>query len=97
MSYPKQMVRKNSLLEGDMEMEQVNLGIIGFGQQDGFYGSLVTEGKVDKMAVVAVTDIDEAKDEKIKADFPNTKIYRNYKEMVNSGYGDAVLKEIPHY
>lgn len=37
------------------------------------------------MAVVAVTDIDEAKDEKIKADFPNTKIYRNYKEMVNSG------------
>lgn len=91
------MVRKNSLLEGDMEMEQVKLGIIGYGQQGGFYGSLVAEGKVENMKVVAVTDIDEAKDEKIKADFPDAKIYRDYKEMVNSGDVDAVLTAVPHY
>lgn len=80
-----------------MEMEQVKLGIIGYGQQGGFYGSLVAEGKVENMTVVAVTDIDEAKDEKIKADFPDAKIYRDYKEMVNSGDVDAVLTAVPHY
>lgn len=78
-------------------MEQVKLGIIGYGQQGGFYGSLVAEGKVENMTVVAVTDIDEAKDEKIKADFPDAKIYRDYKEMVNSGDVDAVLTAVPHY
>lgn len=78
-------------------MKQVKLGIIGYGQQGGFYGSLISQGKVENMTVTAVTEIDETKDEKIKADFPDVTIYRDYKEMVDNGDVDAVLTAVPHY
>lgn len=78
-------------------MTQVKLGIIGYGQQGGFYGSLISQGKVENMVVTAVTDIDEGKDEKIKADFPDAKIYRDYQEMIDNADIDAVLTAVPHY
>lgn len=78
-------------------MTQVKLGIIGYGQQGGFYGSLISQGNVENMIVTAVTDIDEEKDEKIKADFPDAKIYRDYQEMINDADIDAVLTAVPHY
>lgn len=49
------------------------------------------------MKVTAVTEIDETKDEKIKVDFPDVTIYRDYKEMVDNGDIDAVLTAVPHY
>ena len=78
-------------------MEQVRLGIIGYGQQGGFYGDLISQGRVDKMVVGAVAEIDESKDALINERHPGVKIYRDYKEMVESGDVDAVLTAVPHF
>ncbi|MBG9987852.1 Gfo/Idh/MocA family oxidoreductase [Aerococcaceae bacterium DSM 111176] len=78
-------------------MEQVRLGIIGYGQQGGFYGDLISQGRVDKMVVGAVAEIDESKDALINERHPDAKIYRDYKEMVESGDVDAVLTAVPHF
>lgn len=78
-------------------MDKVRLGIIGYGQQGGFYGTLLAEDKVDGMILGAVTEIDEAKDAKILDQHPDVKIYRDYKEMINSGDVDAVITTVPHY
>ena len=43
-------IERNGLL-----MEKVRLGIIGYGQQGGFYGSLIKEGRVDGMVLGAIT------------------------------------------
>lgn len=78
-------------------MKKVRLGIIGYGQQGGFYGSLIAQGKIENMEVTAVVEIDESKDEKIKNDFPDIAIYRDYQEMIQSGEVDAVITAVPHY
>ncbi len=78
-------------------MEEVRLGIIGYGSQGGFYGSLLKEGRVDGMVLGAVAEIDETVDEKIRGDFPDATIYRDYKEMIDSGDVDAIITTVPHY
>ncbi len=78
-------------------MEQVRLGIIGYGQQGGFYGDLIAQNRVDKMVVGAVAEIDETKDSLIKERHPEVTIYRDYKEMIESGDVDAVITTVPHY
>lgn len=78
-------------------MDKVRLGVIGYGNQGGFYGNLISEGMVPSMTVGAVSEIDESKDEKIKGDWPDVPIYRDYKEMIDSGDVDAIVTCIPHY
>ena len=71
--FAKLKIERNGLL-----MEKVRLGIIGYGQQGGFYGSLLKDGRVDGMVLGAVAEINEQVDEKIRGDFPEVKIYRDY-------------------
>lgn len=78
-------------------MKKVRLGIIGYGQQGGFYGTLIADGNVEGMTVGAVSEIDESKDELIHEKHPEVKIYRDYKEMINSGDVDAIITTVPHY
>ena len=78
-------------------MEKVRLGIIGYGQQGGFYGSLLKDGQVDGMELGAIAEIDETVDEKIHGDFPDATIYRDYQEMIDSGDVDAIITTVPHY
>lgn len=78
-------------------MNKLRLGIIGYGQQGGFYGDLLANGQVSNMEVGAVTEIDSAKDARIKEVHPNVTIYRDYKEMVKSGDVDAIITTVPHY
>lgn len=78
-------------------MKKVRLGIIGYGQQGGFYGTLIAEGNVEGMVVSAVSEIDKSKDDLINERHPEVKIYRDYKEMINSGDVDAIITTVPHY
>ncbi|MCZ0717350.1 Gfo/Idh/MocA family protein [Aerococcus kribbianus] len=78
-------------------MNKLRLGIIGYGQQGGFYGDLLAKGQVSNMEVGAVTEIDSAKDARIKEVHPEVTIYRDYKEMVKSGDVDAIITTVPHY
>nr|WP_108872120.1 Gfo/Idh/MocA family oxidoreductase [Tessaracoccus timonensis] len=77
--------------------EQVRLGIIGFGAQGGFYGSLVADGRVPNITVTAVCDIDEAKREAVAKVLPEAKFYDDHVAMLESGDVDAVVICVPHY
>lgn len=84
-------------MEEYLQMENVRLGIIGYGQQGGTYGNMIANGQVDGMVVGAVAEIDETVDEKIRGDHSDITIYRDYKEMIDSGDVDAIITTVPHY
>ncbi len=91
-------------------MKKVRLGIIGVGQQGGFYTSLLTGVQInpqggmamdkldfDQLEVSAFCDIDPKKVERLKELFPNTPVYTDYIELLDSGNVDAVVTTVPHY
>ncbi len=90
-------------------MEKVRLGIIGVGQQGGFYTALLTgkqvnpqgmpmgDIKFDQLEVGAFCDNDPKKVEKLKELFPNIPVYEDYIEMLDSKNVDAVVTTVPHY
>lgn len=78
-------------------MTKLRFGIIGYGAQGSMYTSFIEQGMVESMDLVAICDIDEAKQAKLKEEFPNKKIYSDYKEMITSGEVDAIITTVPHY
>ncbi|WP_231631362.1 Gfo/Idh/MocA family protein [Halolactibacillus sp. JCM 19043] len=78
-------------------MTKLRFGIIGYGAQGSMYASFIEQGMVKSMDLVAICDIDEAKQAKLKEAFPNKKIYSDYKEMITSGDVDAIITTVPHY
>ncbi len=78
-------------------MTKLRFGIIGYGAQGSMYTSFIEQGMVESMDLVAICDSDEAKQAKLKEEFPNKKIYSDYKEMVTSGEVDAIITTVPHY
>ncbi len=89
-------------------MKKVRLGIIGIGQQGGFYlgamtgvamnpGMPVQKAELEQIEVGAVCDTDPAKRERLKELFPEMPIYEDYIEMLESGNIDAIVTTVPHY
>lgn len=78
-------------------MTKLRFGIIGYGAQGSMYTSFIEQGMVKSMDLVAICDIDEAKQAKLNEAFPNKKIYSDYKEMITSGDVDAIITTVPHY
>lgn len=90
-------------------MKKVRLGIIGLGQQGGFYTSLLTGKQIspsgmpqmdqtfDQLEIGAFCDIDPKKIERVKELFPEIPVYADYKEMLDSGNVDAIVTTVPHY
>lgn len=82
---------------GEKRMEQVRLGIIGLGAQGGTYARFITEGKVSKMVLGAICDIDPKKRAIAAEKYPDVPFYDNYIDMIESGSVDAVVTTVPHY
>lgn len=93
-----------------MNMKKVRLGIIGIGQQGGFYLGAMTgipvnpggmpiqkKADLDQIEVGAICEIDPAKREKLKELFPDIPVYEDYIEMLDSGNVDAIVTTVPHY
>lgn len=78
-------------------MTKLRFGIIGYGAQGSMYASFIEQGMVESMDLVAVCDIDEAKQAKLKEEFPSKKIYSDYQDMITSGEVDAIITTVPHY
>lgn len=76
-------------------MENVRLGIIGLGAQGEAYANFIEEGRVNRMTVGAICDIDESK--KARADELGVPFYSDYIEMLDSDDIDAVVTTVPHY
>ena len=78
-------------------MEKVRVGIIGAGNQGSYYAGLYASGKIENATLSCVSEIDDDKIRIFSEKYPSVHMYKNYKEMINSGLCDAVLVETPHY
>ncbi len=73
----------------------VRLGIIGLGAQGSFYANFIEAGRVDRMTVGAICDVDQSK--RARADELGVPFFTDYLEMLDSGAVDAVVTTVPHY
>lgn len=78
-------------------MKTVRLGVIGLGQQGGYYAGFLAEGKVKNMVLGAICDIDPAKNQLAAEKYPDVPFFDNYIEMLESGVVDAIVTCVPHY
>lgn len=77
--------------------EKLKFGIIGFGAQGSMYAKFIKDGLVPSMDLVAITDIDPEKRDKIKELYPEVEIFDDYQTMVKSGKVEAVVTTVPHF
>ncbi len=90
-------------------MNKVRLGIIGVGQQGGFYTTLITGKNVrpagfpmekqdfEHLEIGAFCEINPDIVAKLKEMFPDIPVYTDHIEMLDSGNVDAIVTCVPHY
>lgn len=77
-------------------MNNVRIGIIGFGAQGSTYAGFISEGKVKNLTIGAICDTDPEKKLICKASYPDIPFYDDYLEMLESGDVDAIVTTVPH-
>ncbi|QUH29938.1 Gfo/Idh/MocA family protein [Vallitalea guaymasensis] len=78
-------------------MEQVRIGVIGFGNMGSNHAKSLYEGKVKNGKLVAVCDINEEKLKKSKELYSDIMCYDNHHDMLEDSNIDAVIVATPHY
>ena len=79
-------------------MEQVRLGIIGIGGMGSNHARSILEGKVPELRLTAAADVREARRDWARQEFPpEVAVYKDGRELIESGSCDAVLIATPHY
>jgi len=78
-------------------MDTVRLGIIGFGQQGGYYSRILAAKMVPGMTLGAICDIDPAKRDAALELYPNLTVFDDIDELLASDAVDAVITTVPHY
>jgi len=74
-------------------MKKIRLGIIGLGNMGGTHARSILDGKIRRVELVAVCDLDKTN----LTPFPDQKHFRSADAMIGSGEVDAVLVATPHY
>jgi predicted dehydrogenase len=75
----------------------VRLGIAGFGTQGSTYARFVADGRVEGTVLGAIADVDPARAEVARTDFPGVPFHDSAIAMLDSGDVDAVVTTVPHY
>ncbi len=78
-------------------MDTVRLGIIGFGQQGGYYSRILTAKMVPGMTLGAICDADPARREAAREQFPDVTVFDDVDALLASDAVDAVVTTVPHY
>ncbi len=78
-------------------MEQLRLGIVGYGNMGVGHVKNVMEGKVPQMTIGGVCDVSSARREAIKKAYPTIPVFEDAQEMFHSGVCDVALIATPHY
>lgn len=90
-----------------MNDKKIRFGLVGVGVQGGAYAGFLT-GKAnvpgmptppipEYCTLGALCDIDPKVEQMCKERYPDVPFFKDYKEMVKSGYCDAVITTVPHY
>lgn len=78
-------------------MDTVRLGIVGFGNQGGFYSRILAASMVPGMTLGAICDIDPARRDAAKELYPDAVLFEDIDSMLASDTIDAVVTTVPHY
>jgi len=73
----------------------VRLGIVGLGAQGGMYAKLIADGRIDRMVLGAICDIDPAKQP--SAEGLGVPFFDDVADLITSGAVDAVVTTVPHF
>jgi predicted dehydrogenase len=71
-------------MRGETMMEVVRLGVIGLGQQGGYYAELLAQGKVKNMILGAICVSDLVKNQSAIEKFPEVPIFDHYIECLRA-------------
>lgn len=77
-------------------MKTVRFGIIGIGNMGSSHAACIASGKISGAELSALCDNDPEKREMLVVKYPNTPIFSDYKQMIESGGIDAVIIATPH-
>lgn len=78
-------------------MNNVRMGIIGYGNMGSSHATNIYEGKIKGMTLAAICDNAPEKIESATKNHTNVEFFADYKEMIDSGVIDAILIATPHY
>lgn len=78
-------------------MEKLKVGVIGLGNMGSCHAKNIYEGKVPKMELAAICDIEPMIKERMTANFPDVPFFDTSKELIESGAVDTVIIAVPHY
>ena len=78
-------------------MNQVRMGIVGYGNMGTGHVANLKSGKVSGMTVTAVSDSLPARRAALKEKYPDIPVFETAEELYESGLCDAVLVTVPHY
>ena len=75
------------------QKQSVRIGVVGLGNMGGTHARDIREGKIPRLELAAVSDVDAARAEK----FPGVPSFPTPEAMIESGLLDAILIATPHY
>ena len=78
-------------------MKELKVGIIGIGNMGSTHAKSIYEGKINRLKLVAVCDIDKTKLNNAKEKFPEVLTFEDFNELLNSKEVDAVIIATPHF
>ena len=78
-------------------MEKLKFGIIGYGNMGSGHAKTVMDGKVPKMELCAICDIDPERIKVAKELYPEVATFDNATALINSGLCDTIIVATPHY
>lgn len=80
-----------------MSEKKVRVGIIGIGNIGTIHANNILAGKCPEITLAAVADINPARLDWCKSVSPETKLFGNADEMLDSGEIDACIVSVPHF
>lgn len=78
-------------------MDTVRLGIIGFGQQGGYYSRILAASMVPGMTLGAICDTDPSHRQAAQERYPDVPVFDDVDALLASDGIDAVVTTVPHY
>lgn len=78
-------------------MENVKLGVIGYGNMGTAHCKNVADGLVPNMELTAICDIAPKRVEAARKNHPSIAVFNNATELYQSGLCDLIIIAVPHY